>query len=44
MGFYKDIYEMENEIDFAFLYRQLFVEDDIKETVRDLKINSLIYD
>jgi hypothetical protein len=41
MGFRKDVYEMENEVEFAFLYRQVVEDCDIKEIVRDLKINSL---
>jgi hypothetical protein len=41
-GLHKQVYEEENEVEFVFLYRQLFVKDDIKETIRDLKLNSII--
>ena len=41
-GLNKEVYEKENEVEFAFLYRQLFIEDDITETIRDLKLNSII--
>jgi hypothetical protein len=40
-GLNKEVYEKENEVEFAFLYRQVVEDCDIKEIVRDLKINSL---
>jgi len=42
IGSTRDEYKKENEVEFAFFYRQLFIEHDITETIRDLKLNSII--
>jgi len=41
MGPLKDVYKIENEAEFKFIYRQIFEDFDIKEIVRDIKLKSL---